>query len=123
MKKNKEWLKEQIGFQEIELGHFTSNYSSCEKMMLVDDIKDLIDRLDEPEKVVELEQELQAFLNQIYGWASQIEKEAIEIKNDEIIDDALIIQETVEGFLYDKGIQPESVLNTENKTNNEGEDE
>ena len=123
MKKNKEWLKEQIGFQEIELGHFTSNYSSCEKMMLVDDIKDLIDRLDEPEKVVELEQELQAFLNQIYGWASKIEREAIEAKNDEIIDDALIIQETVEGFLYDKGIQPESVLNTENKTNNEGEDE
>jgi len=27
-------VKEQIGFQEIELGHFTSNYSSCEKMML-----------------------------------------------------------------------------------------
>ena len=52
MNKNKEWLKEQIGFQEIELGHFTSNYSSCEKMMLVDDIKDLIDQLDELEKAV-----------------------------------------------------------------------
>jgi len=50
MNKNKEWLKEQIGFQEIELGHFTSNYSSCEKMMLVDDIKDLIDQLDESEQ-------------------------------------------------------------------------
>jgi len=72
--------------------------------------------------MIELEQELQVFLNQIYGWASQIEKEAIEIKNDEIIDDALIIQETVEEFLYDKEIEPESVLNTENKTNNKEEE-
>ena len=86
------------------------------------EINGLIDQLDEPENVIELEQELQVFLSQIYGWASKIEREAIEAKNDEIIDDALIIQETVEEFLYDKGIQPESVLNTENKTNNKEEE-
>ena len=67
------------------------------------------------EKTVELDQELQVLLKQICEWASKIEKEAIEVKSDGISDNAIIIQEMVEGFIHDKGTKPKSVLNIENK--------
>lgn len=49
MKKNKEWLKAQVKDEECELKSVYDNYVPYEKVLIADDINDLIDQLDEPE--------------------------------------------------------------------------
>lgn len=49
MKKGKEWLKAQVKDEECELKSVYDNYVPYEKVLIADDVNDLIDQLDEPE--------------------------------------------------------------------------
>lgn len=50
MKKDKIWLKEQLKHEEIELKYAFDNYEPYEKVLIADDVNDLLNQLDEPEK-------------------------------------------------------------------------
>ena len=49
MKKGKEWLKAQVKDEERELKSVYDNYVPYEKVLIADDVNDLINQLDEPE--------------------------------------------------------------------------
>lgn len=49
MKKNKEWLKAQVKDEECELKSVYDNYVPYEKVLIADDVNELINQLDEPE--------------------------------------------------------------------------
>lgn len=52
MIKNKEWFKERIRFEQMELAYAKNKYYPEEKIMTSESIFYLIDQLEEPEKVV-----------------------------------------------------------------------
>ena len=49
MRKEKEWLKDKIKEEERDLKYVYDNYVPYEKVLIADDVYDLIDQLDEPE--------------------------------------------------------------------------
>jgi type III secretion system FlhB-like substrate exporter len=61
----------------------------------------------------EIDNELYRMLNEVFAWAQHIRIEAIKKKEDGIDDDALIIQEAVENYLHDRGINPREVIEYE----------
>lgn len=52
MKKDKEWLKDKIKDEELDLKYVYDNYVPYEKVLIADDVHDSINQLDEPEKQV-----------------------------------------------------------------------
>lgn len=50
MKKNKEWLKEQIKDEEVELKYAFDNYEPYENVLIAEYVNDLLDQLEEPEQ-------------------------------------------------------------------------
>ena len=52
MKKDKEWLKEQVAHEQNDGLYFRENYSQYDYFVNVEDLLPLIDQLDEPEKPV-----------------------------------------------------------------------
>jgi len=50
MSKDKNWLKEQIKYEEVELKYAFDNYEQYEKVLIADDVNDLINQLEGPEQ-------------------------------------------------------------------------
>lgn len=50
MKKDKEWLKEQIKHEEVDLKYAFDNYVPYEKVLIADDVNELLNELEEPEQ-------------------------------------------------------------------------
>lgn len=50
MKKDKNWLKAQIKDEEVELKYAFDNYVPYEKVLIADDVNDLLNQLEEPEQ-------------------------------------------------------------------------
>ena len=47
--KNKEWLKEEIESDGVQLEYLYANYYTDDKAIMIDDVRHLIDQLEEPE--------------------------------------------------------------------------
>lgn len=52
MSKGKEWLKKEIESDGVQLEYLYENYYTDDKAIMIDDVRHLIDQLEEPEKVV-----------------------------------------------------------------------
>lgn len=50
MKKDKEWLKEEVKQESGEIQHFSKSYYDEDKVVLLDDVNELIDQLEEPKR-------------------------------------------------------------------------
>jgi hypothetical protein len=61
----------------------------------------------------EIDNELYRLLNEIFAWSQHIRREAHRYKKDGIDDDAMIIQEAIEDYLHDQGINPREVIEYE----------
>lgn len=58
-----------------------------------------------------MEQDLKKLLDNIFAWAEHVQKNAARLGSDGLVDDGMIIQELIEDYLDDKGINPRDVLN------------
>jgi hypothetical protein len=75
---------------------------------------DIKEGLKDTEKLhKEIDNELYRLLNTAYAWAQSIRIAAIKKKEDGIDDDAMIIQEAIEDYLHDRGINPREVIEYE----------
>jgi hypothetical protein len=79
------------------------------RFLNLDDIK-----VNDTEKLHEkIDNELYRMLNEVFAWAQHIRIAAQHYKKDGIDDDALIIQEAVENYLHDRGINPREIIEYE----------
>ena len=60
-----------------------------------------------------IDEKLAKMLHNVFGWSQTIRIGAQKTKNDGIDDDALIIQELIEDYLHDCGINPRDVIRYE----------
>ncbi len=59
---------------------------------------------------VAIDDRLTKMINDVFSWSQSIRREAHKYKADGIDDSALIIQETLEGYISDYGINPSDVI-------------
>lgn len=57
-----------------------------------------------------IDEKLARMLNSVFAWAEAIRRDACKIKDDGIDDNALIIQELIEGYLRDCDINPRDII-------------
>jgi hypothetical protein len=60
-----------------------------------------------------IDEKLSKLLNNIVGWSQSIRIEAWRTKNDGIDDDGLIIQELIEDYIHNQGINPRKIIDYE----------